>query len=116
MLSDLNHAAVDGQVDGTLLDTVWQRIQRHLESEKERILQEIGYYLPPIPACDLQFNSLLEERATIVQELGRVNGILKKRLTVREQIELLDKFMQSSQHLNSELVKSIRQSLTKLLA
>jgi hypothetical protein len=116
MLADLNRAALDEQRNGTLLDAHWQRIQRHLQTEKERIFQEIRQYPPPIPACDVQFNSLLEERVSILQELGRVNGILKERLTAREQIELLNEFIQSSHHLNGEVVESIRQSLTRLLA
>jgi chorismate mutase len=116
MLSELNHAAVNGQTDRAQLDVLWQRIQEQLEAEKERIVQEISQYPPPIPACDAQFNGLLEERATILQELGQVNQILKQHLTAREQIELLDEFMRSSHHLDGELAESIRQSLTTLLA
>jgi chorismate mutase len=116
MLSDLKRAAVAGQAGGTLLDALWQQIQRHLEAEKERIVQEIGGYPPPIPACDAQFGGLLEDRASILQELGRVNEIRRQRLTAREQIELLVEFVQSSQHLDGELVESTRQALTKLPA
>lgn len=86
-----------------------------MESEKERIFQEIRRYPPPIPACDEQFNRLLEERATVLQEVGRVGGILKKALTAGEEIELLDEFVDSSRHLHHEVVENIRQSLTKLL-
>jgi hypothetical protein len=116
MLSDLNRAAGNAQADITSLDVLWQRIQEQLEAQKERIVQEISQYPPPIPACDAQFNGLLEERATILQELGQVNRILKQRLTAREQIELLDEFMQSSHHLDGELAESIRQLLTTLPA
>ncbi len=112
MQPDLNRAAVDGQAGGALLDDRWQRIRQHLEAEKEQIYQEISYYPPPIPACDVQFNDLLQRRTTVLQELGQVNAILKMRLTVREQIEFLNEFMQSSQHLTGELVGNIRQSLT----
>ncbi|HTH38218.1 MAG TPA: hypothetical protein VL572_09635 [Pyrinomonadaceae bacterium] len=45
-----------------------------LESENRRINEEIRNYPTPIAGCDVQFNSLLEEQAKIVQELDRLQG------------------------------------------
>lgn len=42
-----------------------------LEAERDRILEEIRAYPPPIPACDEHFNHLLERRDQIEQELAR---------------------------------------------
>lgn len=114
MLSETDRAVVGGQADLTLMNAAWQRIRQHLEEEKQRIFQEIRCYPPPIPACDVQFNGLLEERVTILQELGKVEGILKQDLTVEEQMELLDEFLRSSHNINGELADLLRQSLPML--
>ena len=109
MQSEIIHAESDKQVDGALIDVAWQRIRQHLEEEKQRIFQEIRYYPPPIPACDVQFNSLLAERVAIIQELGQVEGFLKQRLTSTDPNQLLDEFMRTSHFVNGELADTIRQ-------
>jgi hypothetical protein len=45
-----------------------------LESERHRINDEIKNYPTPIPACDAQFNFLLEERARIARELRELEA------------------------------------------
>lgn len=47
-------------------------IRSHLENEKHRLDAEIKNYPTPIPACDAQFNYLLEERAKIAEEIRRL--------------------------------------------
>ena len=44
----------------------------HLERRLEAIRQEIASYPAPIPACDLQFNTLLAERDQAASELRRL--------------------------------------------
>ncbi|MEM7344805.1 MAG: hypothetical protein AAF485_11225 [Chloroflexota bacterium] len=50
-----------------------QKLQALLEDKKREIQLEIANYPPPIPACDQQFNYLLEQQATVAQALRRVN-------------------------------------------
>lgn len=100
------------QTDLDGAEAAWKHIKQHLEAEKLRIFQEIRQYPPPIPACDVQFNSLLAERATILQELGYVEEILKQRLTGKDTIDLLDDFISASPYVNVDLERSIRQSLS----
>ena len=47
----------------------------HLEERLEAIRQEIGNYPAPIPACDLQFNTLLAERDQATAELRRLTEV-----------------------------------------
>lgn len=54
------------------------KIQTQLEQEKRRVNEEINNYPAPIPACDAQFNYLLEERARIFQELSRLDALLNE--------------------------------------
>ena len=51
-----------------------QRVEGALRSEKARIRREISAYPPPIPACDAQFNYLLEQRNQVAQELSAVTA------------------------------------------
>lgn len=54
---------------------MWRQVQDHLAQEKQRIFDEILNYPPPIPACDVQFNFLLAQRAEMMQELQRLREI-----------------------------------------
>ena len=54
------------------VNSAWAAICRHLESEKSRVQEEIRNYPAPIPACDAQFNFLLEERENLSAEVARV--------------------------------------------
>lgn len=108
MISSLNLAAVNAEIVPTRLDALWQAIQRQLEDEKARIFQEISHYPPPIPACDVQFNALLEEQVAVLKELGQVKMIRKQRLSAGEQIALLDELTRSARFLGDDLVKQAR--------
>ncbi len=48
------------------------QIKAQLESTRHRIIGEISNYPAPRPACDADFNHLLEERARIADELNRL--------------------------------------------
>lgn len=58
-----------------LAESLWQEIESDLEQGKQRIFDEILHYPPPIPACDVQFNFLLAQRAEMMQELQRLREI-----------------------------------------
>lgn len=115
MLAQMDRAAGAEMENATGLDALWRQIQRHLEDEKERLFQEIRSYPPPIPACDAQFNGLLEERANILRILGEVKGVRKQSQSGSEQIELLDRLVSSSQYLSSELAEQVRRTSAQLM-
>jgi len=46
-----------------------------LESQRNQILDEIRRYPPPIPACDAQFNYLLEKRDRLSVDLNRLHKL-----------------------------------------
>ena len=115
--SQMDAMLVDEQMSLARLETVLQQIQQRLETEKHRIAEEISYYPPPIPVCDDQFNSLLEARSTILQEVGQVRGMLAQCLTVNissDAIEWLNEQMRTSRTLDSELKAEICQLLMSL--
>lgn len=57
------------------LHTLWQNLVDDFTNQRENLLVEIRNYPPPIPACDAQFNYLLEKRDHITVELNRLQGL-----------------------------------------
>jgi hypothetical protein len=93
------------------MESVWKIIRDHLESERQRIYAEIKNYPTPIPACDAQFNYLLEERQRIPQELDRLKVLSKECTTRADHLKCLDEFIASSNYINGEVEQRIRSSL-----
>lgn len=114
MLAQMGRSTGAEMENATGLDALWRQIQRHLEDEKERLFQEIRSYPPPIPACDAQFNGLLEERATVLHILGEMKDVRKQSRSSSEQIDLLDKLIASSHHLSGELAEQVRRTRARL--
>ena len=52
----------------------WADLRRRLQSLTEQVGEEIRAYPAPIPACDAQFNHLLDLRRLLPQELGRLEA------------------------------------------
>ncbi len=51
----------------------WHSFRLRLEALKDTVAEEIRSYPPPIPACDAQFNRLLELRRLLPQDLARLD-------------------------------------------
>jgi hypothetical protein len=88
------------------MQPVWQTIREYLESKKDQISKAILYYPPPIPACDAQFNYLLEERARVGRLLGQLESLAQAQLGP-EQRQWLDAFILSSPDLDKTAVQTI---------
>ena len=85
----------------------WQRMREHLESLRSRINDQIAAYPAPIPACDAQFNHLLEERGRIAEELGRLEACLKEAPAGQGGHEAAAAFMRSCAYIDEEAVRII---------
>ncbi len=55
----------------------WAAVRRHLEGVNASVAVEIRGYPAPIPACDAQFNHLLEQRRALSRELARLDAARK---------------------------------------
>ena len=64
-----------GQSESSRPESVWDEIRIRLERRRDEILERIGGYPTPIPACDVDFNRLLEERARVFEELDRLERL-----------------------------------------
>ncbi len=68
----------------------WHSFRLRLEALKETVAEEIRSYPPPIPACDVQFNRLLELRRLLPQELARLD------LAANDKLITIEEFIRSS--------------------
>ena len=77
-----NHVNTEevGGARRTLLETALAA----LRAAQVAINQEIGAYPAPIPACDAQFNGLLEERRRLSRAIRDIDAVL----TTRELISM----------------------------
>jgi chorismate mutase len=101
--------------EAELVASIWAEIQTRLEKEKDRVYEEIVNYPPPIPACDAQFNYLLEERARISQEVSRVHELSTKNLTRREAVEHLNEFIRASAYIDAGQKQKLLSNLNEAL-
>jgi len=53
--------------------TDWHATRSRLVAEKAKVARAIAAYPAPIPACDEQFNHLLERRRTLTEEIDRLD-------------------------------------------
>jgi len=58
-------------------DSDWDALRARLEHMQEAVAKEIRTYPPPIPACDAQFNRLLERREALSEALARLDAARK---------------------------------------
>ncbi|MDQ5845434.1 MAG: hypothetical protein M3539_09090 [Acidobacteriota bacterium] len=101
------------QTESTLLQALWKSIKDRLENERHRVNEEIRNYPTPIPACDAQFNYLLEEQAKIAQEMDRLKALSKGSFT-REDVELIDEFIRTSNYITGDAERTMMSFLASL--
>ena len=58
-------------------DLDWDALRARLERMQEAVAAEINAYPPPIPACDAQFDYLLERREALSEALARLDAARK---------------------------------------
>lgn len=71
----------------------WNDARQALAARRAEIDALIASYPPPIPACDAQFNHLLEQRREIGQELVRLEDAMARG-------DKVDAFLKSSHALD----------------
>ncbi|HLJ91554.1 MAG TPA: hypothetical protein VKU02_00040 [Gemmataceae bacterium] len=101
----------DQQTDWALLESVCTRLRVHLEEERQRVREAIREYPRPIPACDVQFNHLLEERAGIGQELERIQEIAETSRRGGDAGSLLAAFLCSRGAVDRDLKEQLKSIL-----
>jgi hypothetical protein len=90
------------------MNSVWTAISEHLESEMRRVHDEIRNYPAPIPACDAQFNYLLEQREALSSELARVREFMHDDTGSGNARNSVDTFLKTSTYLCDAKKSEIR--------
>lgn len=90
------------------VESAWAMIHQHLQEESHRVHGEIRNYPVPIPACDAQFNYLLEEREALSSELVRVRELMKKDADSKDARNSIDAFLDISNYLGDSAKREIR--------
>lgn len=73
-----------------------ESLRRELLRAREQVLAEIRATPPAIPACDAQFNHLLQRRDALGRDLGRLEDILAARVSAEEKARRLAAFRRDS--------------------
>ncbi len=55
-------------------DSDWNALRARLVQLQEAVAAEISAYPAPIPACDAQYNHLLERRAALAEARARLDA------------------------------------------
>lgn len=69
-----------------------EQLRALLRQERERVLAELRAYPPPVPACDVQFNDLLQQRDNLGRASGRLDVILNADLDADARAQRLKEF------------------------
>lgn len=88
-------------------DAMFSQIRQRLESEMARVREEIRRYPAPIPACDAQFNHLLELRESLSSALARLRK-LEANNAGSEGAAFIEAFLDSSYDLGDTVRSEIR--------
>ena len=90
------------------VDVVWNMIHEHLQDEIRRLREEIRRYPAPIPACDAQFNYLLEQRDRLSSELSRARELMNENTDFGDGRDSIEKFLNLSACLDEAKKSDIR--------
>ena len=101
MIKPVNEMAAAG-------DAAWERIHGHLESEMRSVRNEIRRYPAPIPACDAQFNYLVEKREALVSEISRVRELMSNHAVSDPSKDSLESYLNASTCLTEAAKSEIR--------
>ena len=74
-------------------------LRTSLKEKLDEVKKSILSYPPPIPACDAQFNYLLEQRDDLPRELARLAKLENENLPEAERLEALQCFVQNCPYL-----------------
>jgi len=86
-------------------------IRDRLLALKKPVDAEIRAYPPPIPACDAQFNYLLDRRAALSRALVQLDEIAQTELPPAAKARALDAVIDSCTEIDPEMAETLRARL-----
>ena len=92
-------ASESNALDILSVEEAWTSIEAFLNEKLCVVKEEIRHYPAPIPACDAQFNYLLEQRSHLPQEIARVQAF-RQSASQKDARKVLNTFIATSLYLN----------------
>ena len=90
-----------------LIASMWRSIYSDLENTRARIHGEITAYPAPIPACDADFNYLLEARAKILHEMDIARTAAGTPGTFEQAAQAIKRFAAASNHVSEKTRRAL---------
>ncbi|MEZ4709516.1 MAG: hypothetical protein R3A44_20065 [Caldilineaceae bacterium] len=100
----------DMRVDVEPVERLRADVRTLLLRKKEQIYAEIRAYPLPIPACDAQYNYLLEKRDLVSQELRQLDTLADGQTSPAAALEALKVLVAASNLLDKETQRRIKTS------
>ena len=94
-------------INPVLIMSDLQSIKDVLAVEQRRIVLEIFHYAPPITRCDVQYNTLLEERAAINREVARLERMTRDAQPSQDDVQALGEYVASAAFLDKDTKERI---------
>ena len=88
-----------------------EKIRNCLERARNRVHERITHYPMPIPACDADYNCLLEERARITDALDRLQTDAANGAAITDSITRIEALILASAHVEAETKREIDMAL-----
>lgn len=99
---------------GNLLVRELTNLITHFEKQRIRLNEEIGNYPAPIPACDAQFNYLLDERSRISAELRRIDALISKSRSGTIGPEIVEELGRLSKRIDKDPADRLKAVISKV--
>ncbi len=112
MQTEDDQSEANDRSDSSPVDSTLKTFVVYLEAKKTGIIEEIRAYPSPIPACDAQFNYLLEQRTKLSHELDRLHRIDKGVLSAESGMKRLREFIESSDCIHSDMKHQMLKGLS----
>lgn len=98
---------VSSALDLVTIRRLAHQVRAQLETQRMEIVNEIRHYPPPIPACDQQFNHLLEQRSKVAQELQQIDALLKVAIGPQAACHALRDFIRTSAFMDRQAAAAL---------
>ena len=98
---------MNGLMNPALVLPNLKSIKDILAVEQRRIVLEIFHYAPPITRCDVQYNTLLEERAAVNREVARLERMTQAAQPSQDDVQALGEYVASAAFLDGDTKQRI---------
>ena len=99
---------------GSLLLKELNSLISYFEKQRIRINKEIGNYPAPIPACDAQFNYLLDERSRISAEVKRIDTLISKSRSGKMDPEFIEELGRLSNRIDKDTADRLKAVISQV--